>query len=425
MEAAIHTLRTVLKEEGHKDDLCCFKVDMLNAFNECDRSSVLERIKEDLPDLFPWVQWCYTSPGELRFGQHRILSTAGVQQGDPLGPLLFSLVVLQLLDTIGPIDGLILQVWYLDDGTFVGTRDAVSSFLHLLISNGSSFGLKLNLNKCEVFWPSGDQSFPKFPSQIRRINVEDTGVELLGSPVCGTDDFYSAVIGKRVDSVLEDQSLLPDLNNPQVELHLLRSCLSLCKINNLLRTVPPGITDNHWTRFDSGTRRFLEFITKASLPDASWLQATLPMRMGGLGLRQAATTSAAAFLGSCRASRELSTRLLVQNKQSSFLAPVSPLSVELLCTCTPISIPGEEIALVRYKQVLANYGVEGHSNYSFGQSQRALQRQLDDALLSSLKDTNSLRDRARLNTESSVHAAAWLRAIPNSKLGLAMNLQWL
>ena len=102
---------------------------------------------------------------------------------------------------------------------------------------------------------------------------------------------------------------------------------------------------------------------------------------------------------------------------------MSPLSVELLCT--PISIPGEEIALVRYKQVLANYGVEGHSNYSFGESQRALQRQLDDALLSSLKDTSSLRDRARLNTESSVHAAAWLRAIPNSKLGLAMNLQWL
>ena len=61
LEAAIHTLRTVFKEEGHKDDLCCFKVDMQNAFNECDRSSFLERVKEDLPDLFPYVQWCYTT----------------------------------------------------------------------------------------------------------------------------------------------------------------------------------------------------------------------------------------------------------------------------------------------------------------------------------------------------------------------------
>ena len=138
-----------------------------------------------------------------------------MQQGDPLGPLLFSLVVLQLLDTIGPIDGLFLHVWYLDDGTFVGTRDAVSSFLISLINNGPSFGLKLNLKKCEVCWPSGDQSFPRFPSQIRRICIEDTGVELLGSPVCGTDDFYSAIVGRRVDSVLENQSFLPELNNPK------------------------------------------------------------------------------------------------------------------------------------------------------------------------------------------------------------------
>ena len=225
---------------------------------------------------------------------------------------------------------------------------------------------------------------------------------------------------QKVDSVLENQSFLPELNNPQVELHLLRSCLSLCQINNLLRTVPPGTTDHHWTRFDTGTRRSLELITKTSLPDASWQQATLPMRMGGLGLRQTATTSAAAFLGSCQTSLELSTRLLVQNKKltTHVLVPTSPMFVE--SPCTPISIPGEENALVRYRQVLASYGADGHPNNSSGESQRVLQRQLYDALLSNLKDTSSLRDKARLNTESSVHAAAWLRAIPNVKLGLSM-----
>ena len=69
-----------------------------------------------MPDLVPWVQWCGTSAGELRFGSHRILSTAGVQQGDPLGLLLFSLVILQLLDDIGPLSGMQLNLWYLDDG---------------------------------------------------------------------------------------------------------------------------------------------------------------------------------------------------------------------------------------------------------------------------------------------------------------------
>ena len=132
------------------------------------------------------------------------------------------------------------------------------------------------------------------------------------------------------------------------------------------------------------------------------------MHMGGLELRQAATNSAAAFLGSCPASPELSTRLLVQNKKLSthVLVPTSLLFVE--SPCTPISIPGEENALVRYSQVLASYGSDGHPNNSSGESQHVLQRQLYDALLSTPIDTSSLRDKARLNKESSVHAAAWL-----------------
>ena len=51
----------------------------------------------------PCVQWCYTSAVELRFGSHRILPIAGVQQGDPLGSIQFSLAILQLLDDIGPL----------------------------------------------------------------------------------------------------------------------------------------------------------------------------------------------------------------------------------------------------------------------------------------------------------------------------------
>ena len=35
------------------------------------------------------VKWCYSQPAELRFGSRRIMASSGVQQGDPLGPLLF------------------------------------------------------------------------------------------------------------------------------------------------------------------------------------------------------------------------------------------------------------------------------------------------------------------------------------------------
>ena len=207
--------------------------------------------------------------------------------------------------------------------------------------------------------------------------------------------------------MLQNQGLLQDLNNPQVELHLLRSCLGFCKINNLLRTVTPGTADQHWSRFDSGVRHCLEGLAQTSLPDLAWLQASLSMRLGGLGLRQAALTSTAAFLGSCQASRQLVTHLLQQNTMS------------LNLPCEHITIPGEVEAQDRFSELLASYGSTVSVDMSTF-SQRTLQAQLDNNLVASLKEESNLRDQARLNTVASPHASAWLRAIPNANLGLTL-----
>ena len=92
-------------------------------------------------------------------------STAGVQQGDPLSPLLFSLVVLELLDTIGQVEGLVSTVWYLDDGTFVGTRDAIASLLDKMQTHGPNLGLHLNLSKCKFFGPPWTRTLLSSPQR--------------------------------------------------------------------------------------------------------------------------------------------------------------------------------------------------------------------------------------------------------------------
>ena len=58
-----------------------------------------------------------------------------MQQGDPLGPLLFSLALHKLVSSIDADDGcldLLLQAWYLNDGVLAGSRPAVLRAVHLL-----------------------------------------------------------------------------------------------------------------------------------------------------------------------------------------------------------------------------------------------------------------------------------------------------
>ena len=122
---------------------------------------------------------------------------------------------MELLDNIGDIPDLKSQLWYLDNGTFIGSRDAVSSLLNSLVEKGPEFGIYVNMSKCEVFWLSGDQDFPTFDSRVHRININSSGSEFLGSTIVGTDAFFDEFFKSRVDYVLDAQSHLSDLDDPQ------------------------------------------------------------------------------------------------------------------------------------------------------------------------------------------------------------------
>ena len=60
------------------------------------------------------VQSAYAENAFLSFGNFTIFSQGGVQQGDPIGPLLFSLTLAEVLNecksefTVGNLDGIIL-----------------------------------------------------------------------------------------------------------------------------------------------------------------------------------------------------------------------------------------------------------------------------------------------------------------------------
>ena len=94
VEAAIHSACLFLNNISPLKALV--KLDFENAFNSLRRDKMLSSVGELAPDILPFVHSAYSSPSSLYCGNDILQSSEGVQQGDPLGPLLFCLSLYHL-----------------------------------------------------------------------------------------------------------------------------------------------------------------------------------------------------------------------------------------------------------------------------------------------------------------------------------------
>ena len=75
---------------------------------------MLEAVKDHAPELIQFVHSAYSQPSMLFCGHHVLHSAEGVQQGDPLGPLLFCLAIQPIICILHSD----FQVFYLVDGIY-------------------------------------------------------------------------------------------------------------------------------------------------------------------------------------------------------------------------------------------------------------------------------------------------------------------
>jgi hypothetical protein len=318
-EAVLHAFnRSIRNNPNLNPESILSLVDFKNAFNEVNRNIFLLEVQAKFPKIFPWVVFCYSLEAPLFIENNMIYASTGVQQGDPLGPLLFSLVLHPLLLEIK--SRFSLQVGaILDDVTFLGSSENTILALNYIGDEGPKRGLFMsskttlwsplnnNIPSELVNWkPSGSQHFSLSISH-------EKGVGLLGGGVSCDSDFMCGIAEKRFLKWCDSISLMLEIKDPFIQLQLLRACLGVPKLNYLLRTTAPNLINVSIIKMESFLKDTLKTIITGGGPcfgDFQFRLATLPIGKSGLGIYNPRDISAFAYIASLSQTIELQNSIL-------------------------------------------------------------------------------------------------------------------
>ena len=383
-EAAIHATRRFMEmmPKGH----VIAKLDFSNAFNSLHRDAMLEAVYNKVPEIYKFCLLSYNHSSILRYGNWTILSQEGSQQGDPLGPLLFCVTQQPLLLSLSSE----LIVGYMDDITLGGSVSTVNDDVAFVRQFGENVGLTLNISKSELIaseLPKESDFLSKF------ILVKPTNACLLGAPL-----FEGTSLNETLNKKLEEFSRL-SVNLKTISAHdallILRCSLSTARIQHLLRCSPCH-NNEIIPKIDELLRSNICHIANVNLSDDQWMQASLPIRAGGLGIRRASSLMLSAFIASATSTVALQDLILMHTVGST----------------------GKHF----------NYYCSAWSS-TFGQTpppesesskQSAWDKPSIQADLNHLLATPNSLDKARLLAVSAPHSSDWLYALPIVSCGLRL-----
>ena len=408
LEAAIHTISQYCERNAASTSKIVLTIDFHNAFNSLDRNALLAACRRDFPTLAAWASWCYSVPSRLLYNERVVNSTAGVQQGDNLGPLLFATTIHSLLGELKAILGIDLVIGYLDDIVVASDCEAVLRALLVLQRSIPSLGLTLNMAKCELIPLAGSlntSDLSRFPAQMAR--VPSGCFKFLGAPIGDREFVASFVQNKRAAKADVLLTEISGIDDAQVTHKLLSRCMGTARIMHAMRTTRPDWMLSALEHVDKSMAVTTETCFGFAMPPPAEVQASLPVSLGGLGFRSARRHAAAAYLCS-----RVATRSLCEAMDPSFSWEVA------VASGSGIS---EAIGLCN-QHLPADSALEVNTLTVRCVSQRALSRRVDEwtktRLLSS--GLTNAAERARMQAAGAAHAGAWLTALPSPSLGQRM-----
>jgi hypothetical protein len=392
-EAGAHAARRYWAAE-HDGPRAFLKVDFRNAFNELYRDKMLEEVAAHLPHYFHFISASYSTPSHLFFQDRLILSQRGVQQGDPLGPALFALTIHPLVSSVTSE----FNVWYLDDGTVADEPDRVVQSLNLIRDRGREIGLHLNEDKCEVgvlgvHGSAATEAAEAILAVAPTIKVFGSrDAVLLGAPI--SDEAISGVLDIKTAALGTFARRLKCLSAHSA-FFLLRASISIPRLIYFLRCAPTWRQWDSLKEYDAVLKTTLESILNCELSPEAWLQSSLLVQEGGLGVRHAVDMAVPCFLASIHSVLPLVDSLLPPHLRDCDAALDEGLSLWKGLAVPEVSVRGV---------------------------QSEWEKPVMEMTVNTLKlSAPNAQATARLLALQQPHAGDWLHALPSPQLGTLLD----
>lgn len=258
--------------------------------------------------------------------------------------------------------------------------------------------MNINPTKCELFFLSGNVNkdietcFSDILPGIRTVSCRD--LSLLGSPLC--PEGFKVPLEQKIDSLklmVERLKTLPK----QIAYFLIKNCFGIPKMLYTIRSVPTFMLPDYLREMDDVIKFSLDEIMNISLNEIQFNQASLPINLGGIGIRSLSDLSLPCFLSSCMGALPLVSNIL--------------------------NIPVDNLVMNSLNVAMNLWNMK----YDELPKDQSVQKQWDKISLKQkicdkIKFENP-KDIARMKAIQDKEAGAWLHAFPSKNIGTLMDDQ--
>ena len=326
VEAMPHVVRQWHHDFAADPNRVIVSFDEGNAHNEVDRHTFLSRMRELAPGICRWLQQGCPLIGACHAVVQRILL-------EGIGVLPVAVGTTPVVPVLDPPACLDMTPGFADDGHLAGPAVEVLRAIDHMALLMPRLGLRFSTLKVAPACVGGSAvDFTAFTSRGCEV-LADGNYETLKSPIGSSS--WCKHFCKEVAS--KQSSVLAELEDAQVAHYLMRWSVNAGRLNYLARTTPSDLCGDALVQFDRECMSTFVKATGLALSQQQQTQLTLSPKEGGLGLKSAALTADAAYIGSRAATHGLC--VAVRPAHAWDVADSSPLLAAWRRTCSGTPVP--------------------------------------------------------------------------------------